>query len=73
MPARRERAALPTACHLPPAACLPLRTVAVCGIKQIDPRGDGEVKHLLQLCIHPLLIAPQQLVALVRAGEGDWW
>ena len=37
-----------------------LHTIAVCCVKKGDAFSDGKVEDLLQLCIHALLIPPEQ-------------
>lgn len=48
-------------------------TIRVGGVPQVDAVGDRKVEHLLQLGVHALLVAPEELVAprpVARAPSG---
>ena len=38
------------------------RAIAVRGVEERDAAGDGQVEDLLQLGVHAIIVAPQELV-----------
>ena len=49
-------------CHRLGAKTVAWRAIAVRGVEERDAAGDGQVEHLLQLGVHALIVAPQELV-----------
>ena len=56
------------------AAIEPAGPVRVCSIEQVDPLADSQVKDLLQLAVHLLLVVPvgEGGASGGTGGEGHW-